>query len=70
MGIFGSVARGEQHDGSDVDVCIEGQLKGLFALSGVKSELEAILGCPVDIVRVREKMDPYFRNAIQKDVIY
>lgn len=23
MGIFGSVARGEQHDGSDVDICVE-----------------------------------------------
>ena len=22
MGIFGSVARGEQHDGSDVDICV------------------------------------------------
>ena len=23
MGIFGSVARGEQHEGSDVDICVE-----------------------------------------------
>lgn len=70
MGIFGSVARGEQRDNSDVDVCIEGNLKGMFALSGLKSELEAILGCSVDVVRLREKMDPFFRNEILKDVIY
>ena len=28
MGIFGSVARGEQTENSDVDVCVEGQLHG------------------------------------------
>lgn len=70
MGIFGSVARGEQRDNSDVDVCVEGDLKGMFALSGIKTELEAILGCPVDVVRLREKMDSFFRNEILKDVIY
>lgn len=70
IGIFGSVARGEQREDSDVDVCIEGNLKGLFALSGVKSDLEAIFGHSVDVVRLRDKMDPYFRNQILKDVIY
>ena len=36
MGIFGSVARNEQTETSDVDIYIEGQLHGFFALSGIK----------------------------------
>jgi len=44
MGIFGSVARGEQTENSDVDVCVEGQLHGFFALAGIKQELEELLG--------------------------
>jgi predicted nucleotidyltransferase len=35
MGIFGSVARGEQTDDSDVDVCIESSSMSLFTLSGL-----------------------------------
>ena len=30
MGIFGSVARGEQHDGSDVDICVEIDRPSIF----------------------------------------
>jgi hypothetical protein len=30
MGIFESVARGERHEGSDVDVYVEGTLHGFF----------------------------------------
>ena len=40
MGIFGSVARNEHTDVSDVDVYVEGQLHGFFALAGIKQDLE------------------------------
>ena len=49
MGIFGSVARQEQNENSDIDIYIEGELKGFFALSGIKNDLEELLGCSVDI---------------------
>lgn len=61
MGVFGSVARGEQHENSDVDVYIEGELQGLFALAGIKNELEELLGCQVDIVRL-QRSDGYFSS--------
>lgn len=70
MGIFGSVARGEQSDSSDLDIYIEGELHGFFALSGIKQELESLLDCPVDIVRLRHSMDSFLRNRILKDGIY
>ena len=70
IGLFGSVARGEQKEGSDVDVCFEGVPKGFFAVGGIKNELEELFGCSVDIVRLREKMDTFFKNEIMKEVIY
>lgn len=70
MGIFGSVARNQHTETSDVDVYIEGQLHGFFALAGIKQELEELLGCKVDIVRLREKMDSYLREKILKEGIY
>ena len=70
IGLFGSVARGEQKEGSDVDVCFEGVPKGLFAIGGIKVDLEQLFGCSVDIVRLREKMDSFFKEQIMKEVIY
>lgn len=70
MGVFGSVARGEQHEGSDVDVYIEGELSGLFALAHLKNELEELLGCSVDVVRLRDNMNVFLRKRIEKDGVY
>ena len=63
MGIFGSVARGEQTENSDIDICYEGEAPTLF-------KLEALLGRPVDLVRVREKMDEVLKQTIQEEAIY
>ena len=69
-GIVRMVARGEQTENSDVDVCVEGQLHGFFALAGIKQELEELLGCKVDIVRLRDRMDSFLRERIQREGIY
>ena len=70
IGLFGSVARGEHQEGSDVDVCFEGVPKGFFAIGGIKTELEQLFGCSVDVVRLREKMDSFFKEQVMKEVIY
>ena len=70
MGIFGSVARGEQHDGSDVDICVEIDRPSIFTLVHIKEELEKLFKCPVDVVRLRNNMDELLRNSINKDGIY
>ena len=70
IGIFGSVARGEQAENSDVDICIEAPPMGLFAFSGLCLALEELLGVPVDIVRLHKNMNPRFRKHIEKDAIY
>ena len=70
LGIFGSVARGEQTSDSDVDVFFEGKIVGLFALSHLKNELERLLGCSVDIVRLREHMNAALHKRIEKEGLY
>ena len=70
IGLFGSVARGEHQEGSDVDVCFEGVPKGFFAIGGIKTELEQLFGCSVDVVRLRDNMDSFLREQIMRDVIF
>jgi len=70
MGIFGSVARNEQHEFSDVDICIEAPPMGLFALSGLHLALEEALGVPVDVVRMRAQMNPRLKKRIEEEVVY
>ncbi|MDY4043105.1 MAG: nucleotidyltransferase family protein [Marinifilaceae bacterium] len=68
--LFGSVARGEQVEGSDVDVCIECPPMGLFKMGHLKYRLEQLFGCKVDLVRLRKQMNELLRGQIEKEGIY
>lgn len=70
MGIFGSVARGEQTEQSDVDVCYGGKAPSLITLCKIEEDLETIFGTKVDLVRVRDGMNAILRQRIQKEGIY
>ncbi|HEV2361962.1 MAG TPA: helix-turn-helix domain-containing protein [Acidimicrobiales bacterium] len=49
--VFGSVARGDEHAGSDVDLLVDVPIGvGLFALARCQAELEALLHAPVDLI--------------------
>lgn len=49
--VFGSVARGEDVEGSDLDLLVElGLHRTPFFPGGLKADLEALLLCEVDIV--------------------
>ena len=65
MMLFGSLAKGQQHEGSDVDICVD-MVPNLFNRAGVKVYLEEFLGCPVDVVRMRDGMNPLFKQQILK----
>lgn len=53
VSVFGSVARGEERDGSDVDFLVEFEPgSSLTDLMDLEDELAALLQCPVDIVSV------------------
>lgn len=70
IGVFGSVARGEQNDDSDVDICYEGRALSLLTMDLLQTELENLLGCKVDTVRVRDNMNPVLRERIRKEGMY
>lgn len=70
IGIFGSVARNEQTENSDVDVCVEMKRPDLFTMVHIKEELQELFGKPVDIVRLRNNMNPMLLKQIKRDGIY
>ena len=70
IGIFGSVARDDASEQSDVDIVYEMSRPNLFTVVHLKKELEEILNCPVDLVRYRERMNPLLKKRIEKDSVY
>ena len=66
--LFGSVARNQHQDGSDVDIYVEMPPK-LFLIVRLKAYLEALLRCPVDIIRKHQHLSPFRRKEIEKDGI-
>ena len=71
LALFGSVARQEQTESSDVDICFESDSISLFTLCRLKSELEEMLGCSVDLLRMRKQLEgTHFEKAVRRDMIY
>lgn len=70
MGIFGSVARGEHTEDSDVDVLVEAPVLSYFSLAGIMYRLQDVFGKSVDVVPQTEYMEPRFKARIEKDAIY
>jgi uncharacterized protein len=49
--VFGSIARGEQSQGSDVDFLVDlAPGRSIFDLAGFAADAEDLLGCRVDVV--------------------
>ncbi len=69
LGLFGSVARDEAGNESDVDVVVE-MSPDLFMMVHLKESLEELFHCPVDLIRYREQMNGFLKRRIEQDVIY
>ena len=68
--VFGSVARGMEHEGSDVDLLIRLLPEAdLFDLSGFNYEINELLGTHVDTAP-DESLYPQIATAIADDVTY
>lgn len=67
--LFGSVSRGEHHNGSDIDICVEMEPKA-YRIVGLKRFLEKLLCCSVDIVRQHKHLNPLLLKEIENDGIY
>ncbi|MEM7063303.1 MAG: nucleotidyltransferase family protein [Cyanobacteria bacterium P01_B01_bin.77] len=69
LSLFGSVARDEATPDSDVDLLVEFQHPvGLFTLLSLKSFLEEILCCPVDL-GTPNSLRPHLRDTVLGEAI-
>ncbi len=68
--LFGSYARGEAKNDSDVDIyCESGNIKTLIEQGFFEDELTKALKKDVDIVFINSKMDNYFKEQLEEDKI-
>jgi predicted nucleotidyltransferase len=68
IGVFGSVARGEASEQSDVDLLVKfSKRKSLLALVRLERELSTALGRKVDLL-TEAAISPYLRDRIKRDV--
>lgn len=69
IGIFGSVARDQAADGSDVDIVVE-MPPDLFLMVHMKEDLESFLRTSVDLVRYQKHLSPLLKRRIDHEAIY
>ncbi len=68
--LFGSFARGDYHENSDIDLRIEkGCLKGLIALGGFCEEVESALERSVDVLTTGSLEDDFLEKIKQDEVL-
>ena len=70
LGVFGSVARDEAGDKSDVDIVIRISEPDFFVLAGIKDDLEYRLNKSVDIVFYTDSMNPFLKKRIDSEALY
>jgi hypothetical protein len=70
LSLFGSTARGEQKEGSDIDLFVDTETANPFLLMDAKEFLEKETGTPVDIIRNHQNLNPRLRKRILKDGIF
>ena len=69
LGLFGSCARGEATQSSDLDFVVELEKKTFDAYMDLKDFLEEMFGCKVDLV-MKEALKPRLREPILKETVY
>jgi len=70
IGLFGSVARDEATENSDIDIVVTTKTPNPLNIVHMKDALEKKLMKHVDIVRLRDNMNSFLKERIKKDVIY
>ncbi len=72
LSIFGSVARGDARQNSDVDILVEfepGAAIGLFAFARLQKSLSELVGRPVDLV-TPEALHKALKQNILKEAVH
>lgn len=68
--LFGSYARGEANNNSDVDIfCEHGNVKSLYDVYDLNEELKKALNKNIDIIFKDSKLEKSFEDNMKKDLI-
>lgn len=70
IGLFGSTVRNEAKSNSDIDVVVETKTPDMFAIVHAKQRLEELFHLNVDVIRYREKMNPYLKQNIENEAVF
>ncbi len=70
LGVFGSVARDCADENSDVDIVVDLDIPKFFEMAAIKQELEDMLHKPVDLVRLRDRMNLFLKQKIEDEAVY
>jgi len=68
LGIFGSVVRGEQHAGSDLDFLVQLDRRTFDRYMDLKLYLEDLFGTPIDLV-LADRLRPELRDRILGELV-
>lgn len=70
LSLFGSYARGEADENSDLDfLIIKGDMKGLLSYCGMIADLEDEFQCHVDLVMKNAIKDREFLKEVNRDEV-
>jgi uncharacterized protein len=70
LGYFGSFARGEATEESDIDIVFDTSAPNLFRAVMLREDLEELLGRPVDLVQLNGLNNPRMKARIEREAIY
>ena len=70
IGIFGSVARQENREDSDLDIVVDIDNPTLSTMYTLKTVLTEMFHCEIDLVRFRSSLPPFLKQNIEKESIY
>ena len=71
INIFGSYARGEANENSDIDIFMTNSIDiDFFQLGMIKKELEVLFCKDVDLITLHENLRESFVANLKKDAIY
>ena len=70
IGIFGSFARNENVESSDIDFVIELNKSNIFTMVHIKDKLESVFLTNVDLIQYRPNMNKLLKSRIDSEAIY
>lgn len=69
IGLFGSIARNEQNEKSDVDILVDLERHTLDSYMDLLFYLEDRLGCKIDLV-MKDSLKPSIKDSVISETVY